>query len=216
MEKNKFDRNGFRIQIDDRGEPVFCFVPNGKCYLCGKEDWVEINLNVCEDCLYKKVLKIEEEPKPLDLEILEEVVELFKETLLKNYDTAKFTKEDIEFVIMLTKKVIKRRLINACKFYLKYKNKPELLMKEHPEYKEKVEKMRWIPNPDFEACARMTEEDKRYYGEYGKDFNCSNCPFPDCKLGEFIENENFEDEYNEWLFKLAFKNVLEGDENGGE
>ena len=84
-----------------------------------------------------------------------------------------------------------------------------MLIKEHPEYKDEVEELRWVPNPYFEKCAKMTIEEKRYYGEYGKDFNCHNCPFRnECHEGEYIENETFKEDYNEWLFKLAFKDVL--------
>jgi len=71
----------------------------------------------------------ENKPKPLDLEILEEVLEVFKSSF-EEFDKAKFDKDDILYLIQLTKKVIKRRLINACEFYLRYKDKPELLKKE--------------------------------------------------------------------------------------
>jgi len=60
----------------------------------------------------------------------------------------------------------------ACKFYLRYRNNPELFMKEHPELKCK-EFSKWID---------------------------------DFKMGVIEEN------YNKWLFKLAFKGVIkEGD-----
>jgi len=34
---------------------------------------------------------------------------------------------------------IKQRIKSACEFYLRYKDKPKLLIKEHPEFKEKLE-----------------------------------------------------------------------------
>jgi len=64
---------------------------------------------------------------------------------------------------------IKQRLKSACEFYLRYKDNPELLIKEHPELKcKKLEG--WI----FDFKGGVIEED-----------------------------------YFEWLFKLAFKGVME-------
>jgi len=69
------------------------------------------------------------------------------------------------------RKVIKL-IKSACEFWLKYKDNPELLIKEHPEYKAKVKNNLW------------------------------DCWFED-------EAEMRQKEYNRWLFKLAFKEVLE-------
>jgi len=57
---------------------------------------------------------------------------------------------------------LKQRLKSACEFYLRYKDKPELLIKEYPEYKEELDEEGWW----------------------------------------------FSSEYNNWLFKLAFKDVF--------
>lgn len=77
-------------------------------------------------------------------------------------------------------KEVKEKIKSACEFYLKYKDNPELLLKEHPKYKEKIENFR-ILKP----------------------------------LGNYIKGKYYDvDRYNKWLFKLAFKDVLEGDKDG--
>ena len=64
---------------------------------------------------------------------------------------------------------IKQRLKSACEFWLKYKDKPEKFLDEHPEYTEEV---------------------------------CEKCGHP------YVI---YEDLFNDWLFKLVFKPVLEDD-----
>ena len=66
---------------------------------------------------------------------------------------------------------VKKYLKSACEFYLRYKDKPTLLLKEHPEY---------------ESTEFLVELDENFK----EDFN------------------DFMKKYNEWLFKLAFKDVL--------
>jgi len=61
------------------------------------------------------------------------------------------------------------RIKSACEFYLRYKDKPELLVKE---------------------CSKYKEDAKQFI------FNK--------KLNWYLK-----DQYNEWLFRLAFKGVLE-------
>ena len=108
-------------------------------------------------------------PKPLDFNKILKIIE--------RKDIGDYTKaHEIE-------EVIKRRLKSACDFYLRYKNKPELLVKEHPE-----------------IVKKKIQEEKKFF--------------------KFYSEENFiiwgykdNIEYNEWLFKLAFKGVLGGDEN---
>jgi len=90
---------------------------------------------------------------------------------------------------------------SACEFFLKYKDNSELLMKDFPQYRKEIESFKFIQNPYFEECSHGLEEG-----------NCVNCifrAFECCSRGEIIENEAFKENYNEWLFKLAFKDVME-------
>jgi len=94
---------------------------------------------------------------------------------------------------------IKQHIKSACEFCLRYKDNPELLVKEYPEYKEDVKKIEWIPNPDFERCRK---------DEFIEEGKCDSCPVKaECKEGEFIGNIDFIKDFNEWLFKLAFRGV---------
>jgi len=76
----------------------------------------------------------------------------------------------------ITKKV--NDVKSACKFYLRYRDKPELLIKEHPEYKEKVNSIKL-----------------RFVSE--------NSELVDSMMWHYLSD------YNEWLFKLAFKSILD-------
>ena len=78
-------------------------------------------------------------------------------------------------------KEIKQRLKSACKFYLKYWRNPGLLIKEHPEHEIDVLKLR--RDAIFEVNGFVED-------------------------AEQIEGP-FAALYIEWLFKLAFKDVLE-------
>jgi len=83
-------------------------------------------------------------------------------------------------------KEIKQRLKSACEFYLRYKDKPELLFKDF-----KVKKIGDICNL---FGIEWTEIDLRF--RKGKAI--------------VVIDEN----YNEWLFKLTFKPILKnGEEN---
>ena len=76
---------------------------------------------------------------------------------------------------------IKQRIKSACKFYLRYKDNPELLLKEYPKYKSEF----------VIKCLTLCLPKERIWLKDGT-----------------IADKN---KYNEWLFKLAFKAVLEGD-----
>jgi len=78
---------------------------------------------------------------------------------------------------------IKQRIKSACEFFLRYINSPDLLMKEHPKFKKEI-------------------EDR--FGRWVWDDNSQEVVF------EWKEDIF---DFNEWLFKLAFKDVLRGDEN---
>jgi len=119
-------------------------------------------------------MKQKTKPQPLDLE---EVYEQIKKWAIKegavSYEGA--TIQIFPTPKELVKKTItkiKQRLKSACKFYLRYKDKPELLIKEHPEYKEEL---------------------PTYYSDIENSLNWKNWKM----MG-----------YNEWLFKLAFKDVF--------
>jgi len=64
--------------------------------------------------------------KPLDLENLEKWID---SNIL-----------DDSYLRELLIKEIKQRIKEACKFYLRYKDHPKLLVKEHPEYKKEFDK----------------------------------------------------------------------------
>jgi len=64
------------------------------------------------------------------------------------------------------------RIKSACEFYLEYKDKPELLVKEHLKYEKEVKNKFYHPNV-----------------------------IDTYSLWSY-------DKYNEWLFKIAFKEVL--------
>ena len=97
-------------------------------------------------------------PQPLDLEE-------FRKWRAKTNPDLTFSISQIEF--------IKQRLKSACEFYLRYKDNPEVLGREHLEYYDMV----------------VSEAERIGVLEFEK-----------------IENLRF---YNEWLFKLAFKGVME-------
>jgi len=113
-------------------------------------------------------------PKPLNLDAIQE--EVLKDNKLQEYYIGKGML-GINGAIYKTIWVIEQRIKLACEFYLKYKDKPTLLLKEHPEY---------------ESTEFSVELDENFK----EDFN------------------DFMKKYNEWLFKLAFKDVLGGDING--
>jgi len=94
-------------------------------------------------------------PKPLDLEELWSK----EETLNRNYNGLEVHNLKRE---LLSK--VKQRIKSACEFYLKYKDKPELLFEEKREYR--------------------------------------------VILAHLFGDDKDTSRYNEWLFKLAFEDVL--------
>ena len=79
---------------------------------------------------------------------------------------------------------MRQQIKSACEFYLKYKDKPKLLGKDYPLFIEKID----------EIYKKRIEAEEA--------------------LGPNYEPSNsFTEEYNEWLFKEAFKCVLEEKEN---
>jgi len=76
------------------------------------------------------------------------------------------------------------RIKSACEFYLRYKDNSELLIKEHPELKSELDK-----NYENYSMATM----KAVFGIYADKVKI------------------VKEEYNEWLFKLAFRGVVKND-----
>ena len=107
--------------------------------------------------------------KPLDLEDVRK--EVFKWIV---GGPANESEEFFDFVMC----EVKQRIKQACEFYLRYKDKPELLMKEQE----------WVLKLEV----------------------------PVNKLGDILEYSRNDwrlvwqnkDEYNEWLFKITFAQVL--------
>lgn len=106
-------------------------------------------------------------PKPFSMDGIKEWV---KNLLVKQ--------GDIDRAIMLTIHKTTQRLKSACEFYLRYKDTPELLVKEH-----------------YDLLKNMEQEDGWALVLL-------------VAIPERIKIKRI-DEYNEWLFRLAFREVLE-------
>ena len=135
-------------------------------------------------------------PEPLKLEDLKEFApnELEKETmsmmvygLYKEEKLVDTKEEAIELAFSLINEVIdkiKQKVKSACEFYLRYKNEPVLLVEDFPELERDVV-LNSIVN----------------LGGKGENF--------------FFKNEGLRkislEKYNEWLFRLAFRDVLGGE-----
>jgi len=151
-------------------------------------------------------MKDEKNSKPLDLEeiktkVLKEFVETtfgFNEPtnlLLKTLDNKenKFTERELLALLLdLYDNVIdevKQRIKSKCEFYLRYKDDPEELVKDYPEFKvSKIPLLNMLDEVEGEIALKVFIEMIRElsYEEYLRQM----------------------DEYNTWLFKLAFKDVI--------
>ena len=76
-------------------------------------------------------------PQPLDLDLEMKIVEQIAKAGLEA-DMPAEVFDRYKEVIKITLPIIKQRLKSACEFYLRYKDNPELLMKEYPEYKNTI------------------------------------------------------------------------------
>jgi len=115
--------------------------------------------------------------KPLDLDKIINSFEADIQSILyvMNKGLPNEEKENKEQLMKLLKNLLyqyKQRIKSKCEFYLRYKDNPELLIKEHLEYKKDV---------------------KRFYDSGRK-----------TRHREIVGMWSL-DEYNLWLFKLAFK-----------
>jgi len=80
----------------------------------------------------------------------------------------------------IIKYLLRQHIKSACEFYLRYKNKPELLSEEQ--------------NYSYVELWRQFKTQKQFF-EYGNQW--------------IFDTEK----YNRWLFKLAFKGVIENERN---
>jgi len=123
------------------------------------------------------------------------IVEIVSEAYPMSEEDKQELRETIETEVYDLLDEIRQRIKSACEFYLRYKNDPELLIEEHPEYiKKKIaildifdKSAKTVSLQDFISIIN-----KMNYENYSKQ----------------IENS-----FNEWLFKLAFKKVI-GEKNG--
>jgi len=125
---------------------------------------------------------MKEKTKPLNLDfdkLMEAFFLTYKSFNPNNWDKFWESYKETEIIkdIKLIFELYNKKIKSACEFWLKYKDNPELLLEEYPEYEEKVKEI------EKEAYQ------KEFYMEFVKNY--------------FLEK------YNEWLFKLAFKDVLE-------
>jgi len=100
---------------------------------------------------------------------------------------------------------------SACGFYLRYKDKPELLIKEHPEYKKEIEKINNICPYCIEVRGKLSHLIPIGVPHLtcGKElYKCSKCRGIFCLECDATKDKTY---YNEWLFKLAFSAVLGGE-----
>ena len=110
-------------------------------------------------------------PKPLDLK---ELTDNIFNAVVNFYGHARGDFKDV-----LRQEII-QRIKSACEFYLRYKDEPDLLIKEHPKYKKELNEIIKIFNKEFSIAIEFLSLDK-------------------------IEiREHFLPIYNDWLFKLTF------------
>lgn len=136
----------------------------------------------------KIIIKDKVKPEPLDLEET-------RNWLLKSLiEEEREEKEplSIEYILMRYELEIKQRIKSACEFYLRYKDRPDLLLSEHPEYKKEVKGLNEIKDATLIDLFRIAKEEDNM------------------NLGMSILG--LLNDYNDWLFKLAFKDILEVEE----
>ncbi|RLB77418.1 MAG: hypothetical protein DRH24_16270 [Deltaproteobacteria bacterium] len=145
-----------------------------------------------------------EKPKPLDLNL---------ERLVEEWSKREYwiTRDEPDLEAMVEHVI--RRIKSACEFYLRYKNRPGLLREEHPQLFER------IPEVSGASCKNC-----KYLGSDSG----TECFWYVCNHPHFLSidvetptvpplDQNRRpiwcpldlEGYNNWLFKLAFKSVLE-------
>jgi len=134
-----------------------------------------------------KPLDLDSETKIPDNELAQSCFEMILRALIsdeKEFDTEEEAIDCIFSLLGEFKDDIKNQIKSACEFYLKYKGKPKLLGWDYPLFIDKIDEI------------------------YKKRIEAEEALGPNYK-----PSNTFIDEYNEWLFKEAFKSVLRGEEN---
>jgi len=182
---------------------------------------------------------MKQKPQPLNLEemnkLADEIMEMFcvvddrpypEGTGIWGMDTELFSTDENETARSKARKKIitklKQRLKSACEFYLRYKDKPELLVKECPKLlniSPKISELifdldslliKYSVNTNF--IGRKLVESLGIEANIDKLAKTINKKISE--LFKLIKEEihvDFTDidKYNEWLFKLSFKDILE-------
>ena len=93
------------------------------------------------------------------------------------------------------------KIKRACEFFLRYKDNPELLIKEHPEYKEAVEKIRKKYLTITNILLKLKHPDVKIE-------NDTVTFFVDGIKEKINLSHAFLTDYSNWLFEEAFKEVM--------
>jgi len=168
-------------------------------------------------------------PKPLDLEEKELIRKFGYDESLNLAPLASNIGFAFNDNIKGLIKEVKQRIKSACEFYLRYKDNPELLIKEHLEFKE-VEKRFLIEKGVSIICPNCKKENililrgsmirhEKEFPAYprcifeasligNKTISYEDIDSIQCKFcGEYLIPNSLIpnlDKYNEWLFKLVF------------
>ena len=131
-------------------------------------------------------------PQPLNLEEIEKMLDMIA---IVGED---FSEEGADEVLHLRKQKfmqeLKQRLKSACKFWLKYHNIEGL--------KELYANRLWL-----KVSIHLDKKEK----EKLKEFYMNLFDFE----GDYVKLMMLENKYNDWLFHLVFKSVLEDDKKNG-
>jgi hypothetical protein len=162
-------------------------------------------------------------PKPLDLEELKQnryPKDIFTEITGKEWEKInKILIKELGFSLdrvsgNISRKMWKNmsewfieRIKSACEFYLRYKDNPELLIKEHPRL---VERVGYDDDLIFEIGNLIRVRRSITFRKLSSDEIIDSYEFQKFRnkfplLCKFIIHKK----YNEWLFKLAFKCIFE-------
>jgi len=138
--------------------------------------------------------------EPLDwMEIEQKIGEIMAKEKFPYCNVSVKARQEIMYVLL--KKLvpfIKQHIKSACEFYSRYKDNPELLIKEHIEFKTAIEKL-------FNIEGKL-RNDGTITRDIPEEFD-----YPKIPLSKSIYYDY--KKYNKWLFKLAFKSVFEEEEN---
>lgn len=124
--------------------------------------------------------------KPLDLE------KLADEITLEFFKCCSYEQTSIPQMRSSIRYILEQHIKSACEFYLQYKDNPRLFVKRFPELKKEVEKI--VPIEPNEEEKRLVEK--------------GIIPPKTMDLILRVKAALYRDEFNEWLFKFAFKDVF--------